>query len=51
MKIAQTFNNAAQYLLEAFGRIFSPADDQYPDTGVQPFDGEPLSEWINARDI
>lgn len=30
-----------QYLAEGFARIFSPIDDQYPETGVQPFDSEP----------
>ncbi len=30
-----------QYITEAFARIFSPNDDQYPEIGVQPFEGEP----------
>jgi hypothetical protein len=29
-----------QYILGAVSRIFSPTDDQYPATGVQPFEGE-----------
>lgn len=28
-------------LAEAVLRIFSPSDDNYPATGVQPFSGEP----------
>lgn len=30
-----------RYLAEATIRIFSPSDDQYPKTGVQPFEGDP----------
>lgn len=29
-----------QDILGAVSRIFSPTDDQYPATGVQPFEGE-----------
>lgn len=40
------------YILAAVLRIFSPASDQYPATGVQPFEGEPADrkkvkrEWF-----
>lgn len=27
-------------ILKAAGRIFGPNDDDYPGTGVQPFEGE-----------
>ncbi|MES1023617.1 hypothetical protein ABN584_12040 [Gloeocapsa sp. BRSZ] len=30
-----------QYIWEAVSRIFSPSEDRYPTTGVQPFEGEP----------
>ena len=41
--------NAMQSLFEAAGRIFSPTDDQYPEIGVQPFEGEPYhgSAWVD----
>ncbi len=29
-----------RYIYDAFVRIFSPRDDDYPETGVQPFEGE-----------
>ncbi len=29
------------YISGAVSRIFSPRDDNYPSTGVQPFEGEP----------
>lgn len=28
------------YITSAAARIFSPSDDNYPNTGVQPFEGE-----------
>jgi hypothetical protein len=33
-----------RYLAEATIRIFSPSDDQYPKTGVQPFEGDPAKK-------
>ncbi|MBF2005109.1 hypothetical protein ACF3DV_30320 [Chlorogloeopsis fritschii PCC 9212] len=30
-----------RYVSSAAVRIFSPRDDNYPETGVQPFEGEP----------
>ncbi|MGF1541547.1 MAG: hypothetical protein ACFCU5_14035 [Pleurocapsa sp.] len=39
MTIIKTIKNLVQYITEAFVRIFTPADDQYPAIGVQPFEG------------
>jgi hypothetical protein len=33
-----------QYIAKPVTRIFSPTDDQYPATGVQPFTGEPADK-------
>ncbi len=33
-----------RYIYDAFVRIFSPRDDDYPETGVQPFEGEPAGK-------
>jgi hypothetical protein len=33
-----------QYIAQAVTRIFSPTDDQYPKTGVQPFTGNPADK-------
>lgn len=49
MKLAATFENIFQYLFEAIGCIFSPSDDLYPAIGVQPFEGDPFSEWVDAQ--
>jgi hypothetical protein len=41
MGMARFFDNVIQYISGAVSRIFAPSDDAYPNTGVQPFDGEP----------
>jgi hypothetical protein len=35
---------AIQYIASAATRIFSPTDDDYPATGVQPFEGDPADK-------
>lgn len=32
------------YISGAVTRIFSPTDDNYPDTGLQPFEGDPVDK-------
>jgi hypothetical protein len=39
MTISKMFANMVQFISEAFMRIFTPANDAYPVTGVQPFTG------------
>jgi hypothetical protein len=41
MGIPKLFDDVIQYFSGAISRIFGPSDDKYPNTGVQPFDGEP----------
>ncbi len=41
MSIPKIIDDVIQYVSGAVSRIFSPSDDQYPNTGVQPFEGEP----------
>lgn len=45
MNIFQVVRDTMQYLVEASTRLFSPSDDQYPNVGVQPFDGDAYSRW------
>lgn len=45
MNILQAIKDTVQFLVEASTRLFSPSDNQYPDIGVQPFDGDPYSKW------
>lgn len=44
MSIIKRLQNALQYVWDGAARIFSPADDKYPESGVQPFEGEPFDE-------
>ncbi|MGQ4647501.1 hypothetical protein [Lyngbya aestuarii] len=44
MGIFQLFDNISKYIFGAVGRIFSPSDDAYPETGVQPFSGDPFQD-------
>lgn len=44
MKVSNVFSDVVTYISEAVGRIFSLVDDEYPNTGVQPFEGEPADK-------
>ncbi|MDJ1180228.1 hypothetical protein PJF56_15295 [Roseofilum sp. BLCC_M91] len=46
MNIFSSLNDLMMYMSDAIGEIFSPNHDQYPSVGVQPFNGESLSEWM-----
>ena len=39
MRFFQSIRDAFIFLAEAAYRIFSPHDDSYPETGVQPYSG------------
>jgi hypothetical protein len=41
MKIFRWMQDIVQFLLNGVSRLFEPTDDNYPQTGVQPFSGEP----------
>ncbi|MBW4653724.1 MAG: hypothetical protein KME20_11915 [Kaiparowitsia implicata GSE-PSE-MK54-09C] len=47
MNLFKLVGNAIRYLYDGAIEIFSPSPDQYPKTGVQPFDGDPHTEWID----
>lgn len=47
-KLKSSFKNVLEvprklvrYIITSTTRLFSPSDDDYPATGVQPFAGEP----------
>jgi hypothetical protein len=42
--IASIPQRVGRYISGAVSRIFGPNDDNYPNTGVQPFEGEPSEE-------
>ncbi len=41
MSILKRLQGMFQYIWEGVKRIFAPRDDEYPETGVQPFTGDP----------
>ena len=49
MDISKLLSNVTKYITEAFARIFGPNDDEYPATGVQPFEGEPYQDTSEAE--
>lgn len=40
MNIFKSMQDTVQYLIEAALRLFSPSDDQYPNVGVHPYEGD-----------
>jgi hypothetical protein len=42
--IKQVPQKIINYISGAVARIFSPRDDDYPETGTQPFKGEPANK-------
>jgi|GEM_PF-1086880 hypothetical protein len=45
------FDGLTQYFVDPIARIFGPSDDNYPATGVQPFEGEPLTKEVEASEM
>jgi hypothetical protein len=47
-QLVQSIKEAPQKIINfiagAIARIFSPRDDNYPETGAQPFEGEPADK-------
>ena len=44
MKIFKWLKDTVEYLRDGVARLFQPSEDNYPKTGVQPFEGEPYDE-------
>ncbi|WP_139240426.1 isochorismate synthase [Geitlerinema sp. PCC 9228] len=40
MKLWDSIKNSIGYVFDGIRRIFGPSDDEYPNTGVQPFEGD-----------
>ena len=49
MNISKIFSAISQYISDAVARIFGPNDDEYPEVGVQPFEGDPYKEQSQAE--
>jgi hypothetical protein len=44
MAIFKQVQEAFQFVIEGASRIFAPDNNVYPETGVQPFEGDPYNE-------
>ncbi len=44
MNILQQLSQKSQEFWESILRIFRPSDDDYPETGVQPYEGDSYEE-------
>jgi hypothetical protein len=44
MEFSRKISTATQHIVEAAMRIFSPTNDAYPNTGIQPFTGTPYKD-------
>lgn len=44
MAVFKQVQEALQFVWEGASRIFAPDEDVYPETGVQPFEGDPYNE-------
>jgi hypothetical protein len=42
--IGDATQQVVRYILSGFTRIFSPTKDDYPNVGIQPFEGEPADD-------
>jgi hypothetical protein len=42
--IIRWFRDAIDFVSAAISRIFGLTDDEYPDTGIQPYSGDPSHE-------
>ncbi|MEG3861352.1 isochorismate synthase [Microcoleus sp. herbarium12] len=49
MNLSKSLADAMRYVSEAAVRIFSPSDDNYPNSGIQPFEGN-LSKKFKPKD-
>lgn len=49
MSVPQVVDGVIRYVSEAVARIFGLNDDSYPNTGVQPFEGDPYNK-TNSQD-
>jgi hypothetical protein len=49
MKIFELLGNLTKYITEGFARIFSPNRDEYPEVGVQPFEGDTYQEGTDKQ--
>ena len=49
MQIVKTIKEMGVFVAQAMGRLFSPTDDAYPPTGVQPYAGKRSGKKRRSR--
>lgn len=47
MKIFHSIREMFEYIWGGVKRIFRATDDRYPETGVQPYEGDPAKKQDN----
>ncbi len=49
MDVPKVVSDTIRFVSEAVTRIFGLNDDEYPNTGVQPFEGDPFNEKTQTK--
>ncbi len=49
MKMMQLMDSINTFFAEAIARIFSPNDDAYPNSGVQPYSGDSIEGNVELK--
>ncbi|MGC9526656.1 MAG: hypothetical protein ACP5D7_14065 [Limnospira sp.] len=49
MKIVNSIQEMFEYIWGGVKRIFGASDDHYPETGVQPYEGDPAKDRDNEE--
>jgi len=47
MNLFKAIGQMIRFLSEGASEIFSPNRDEYPNTGVQPYEDDPLSKRVD----
>ncbi|MFP4337980.1 MAG: hypothetical protein ACLFQP_08625 [Halothece sp.] len=45
----QVMDSISTFFVEAIARIFSASDDVYPNSGVQPYSGDPIESHVELE--
>ena len=48
MRVVKILRDMVNYLAEGFIRLFGPTHDEYPEIGIQPFEGEVYNSSSSA---
>lgn len=51
MSILEKISQSVQSIWDGVVRLFSSSDDDYPQSGTQPFEGDPYDEKKHSHDF